>query len=170
MSNRMKNPVAPGWIATLRALMEARGQNPRSLSVLAGLNPTAVRDMLEGRTRFPRYDTVQALAKALETTPAALMGEEGGAAASSGRGLSSSHGAAPFDDDLELLTRIIAELQKAAAEHRHAIAPQDFAAMVTSLYRQTKGQAPKKRGGAAGLRTKIRDLLDYERMRRRRGV
>ncbi len=53
--------------------MVSRGLNPRRLSVTAGLNPTAVRDIFEGRTQCPRYSTVQKLAAVLGVTPAELM-------------------------------------------------------------------------------------------------
>jgi len=45
--------------------MEEQKFNARSLSLRAGLNATAVRDMIEGRSRYPRYDTVESLAGAL---------------------------------------------------------------------------------------------------------
>src|ERR1700743_1870546 len=65
----------PMWVRNLRALMEQKNFNPRSLSLKAGLNATAVRDMLEGRSRFPRYDTATALAEALGVTPSVLMND-----------------------------------------------------------------------------------------------
>lgn len=154
MQNPKKEP--PRWIANLRTLMAARSLNPRSLSLKAGLNPTAVRDMLEGRTKFPRYDTAQALARALDVTPAQLMGgevEKGGNPPVS-------------DDNLELLTEIIARLQEVAEERRHAVAPRDFAAMVTTIYRQMQEQKDRKKAMSA-LKPKISDLLDYESFRRR---
>jgi phage repressor protein C with HTH and peptisase S24 domain len=53
--------------------MEALGLNPRSLSLKAGLNPTAIRDIVEGST--PRADTLQKIAKALGCTLADLIAE-----------------------------------------------------------------------------------------------
>ncbi len=149
----------PRWAANLRALMQAGGFNPRSLSLKAGLNPTAVRDMLEGRTRFPRYDTVQALAEALGTTPAQLMGGEPKNAAP----LKSANNP---DNDLDLLTEIIARLQEVAAEYTHPLNPRDFAGIVTAIYRQLQGSKPRK-AAAVSLRPKICNLLEYEALRRR---
>jgi phage repressor protein C with HTH and peptisase S24 domain len=53
----------------LTSLMKERGLNPRSLSVAAGLGATALRDILEGRTKNPRIDTVAAIAKVLKVHP-----------------------------------------------------------------------------------------------------
>ena len=60
-----KQKQQPNWRRHLQELMETKGFNPRSLSLAAGLNATAVRDMLEGRTMSPRYDTARSLAYAL---------------------------------------------------------------------------------------------------------
>jgi len=148
----------PRWIANLRLLMEARDLNPRSLSLKAGLNPTAVRDMLEGRTQFPRYDTVEALAASLGVTPAQLMGGKAG---------DLQKGKLDLDDeDLNLLTEIIARLQELVEEKKQEIGPRDFAAMVTAIYRQmqgTKGPSAK----IETLKPRIHDLLTYETLRRR---
>lgn len=65
----------PAWLDQIIARMQERGLNPYALSVRAGLNDTAVRDLLAGRVKSPRYDTLQAIAEVLDTTPAALMGE-----------------------------------------------------------------------------------------------
>ncbi len=153
-------PQSPRWIANLRALMEAQGLNPRSLSLKAGLNATAVRDMLEGRTRFPRYDTVQALAEALKVAPAQLMGGPTAVVENAKKAPSVS------DDDLELLTEIITRLQEVAAEYRQELKAREFAAMVTAIFRRM--QTPKSRKGARpDLGPKIYDLMEYESLRRR---
>jgi transcriptional regulator with XRE-family HTH domain len=146
------------WIINLRTLMEARHFNPRSLSLKAGLNPTAVRDMLEGRTRFPRYDTVQALASTLGVTPAQLMGGK----ANSTEKVSHS---ADYDDNLDLLTEIIARLQEAAEDYKHPLVPRDFAAMVTAVYRQMKTSKTGKPARTT-LKPRLSDLLEYESLRR----
>ena len=44
-----KDNHTPTWVENLRILMAEQGFNPRSLSLRAGLNATAVRDMIEGR-------------------------------------------------------------------------------------------------------------------------
>lgn len=59
----------------LAAYMKDRGFNQRSLAVAAKLNETAVRDILIGRSRSPRYATLAALASVLKCTVAELAGE-----------------------------------------------------------------------------------------------
>jgi transcriptional regulator with XRE-family HTH domain len=49
----------------LRRLMDKKGLNPRSLSLAAGLNAWAVRDILSGKSREPLHSTVERLAEAL---------------------------------------------------------------------------------------------------------
>jgi DNA-binding CsgD family transcriptional regulator/lambda repressor-like predicted transcriptional regulator len=61
------------WTNNLLRLMSERGLKARGLSIQAGLNPTAVRDILKGRSRFPRYSTIVALANVLKVTPEILM-------------------------------------------------------------------------------------------------
>lgn len=154
-----KTDTPPAWIHNLRLLMESAGHNPRSLSLKAGLNATAVRDMLEGRTRYPRYDTVEALAAALETTPSGLMG--GPLNLNQDNKLE-----ADPDTDIDLLTEIIARLQEVADEHKKKLPPHDFAAMVATIYRQVK-QDPHKTRHAKAIKPKIYDLLEYENLRQR---
>jgi len=141
--------------------MEERGYNPRSLSLKAGLNATAVRDMLEGRSRFPRYDTAQALAAALDTTPALLMSDASIANEVNAKSIG-------FGDDLELLTEIISRLQETVGELNRPLSPRDFAAMTATIYHRVRdGEERKKRIGA--IRPQIHDLLDYETLRQKRG-
>jgi transcriptional regulator with XRE-family HTH domain len=158
---KTKQNQPPAWVRNLRQLMEARGYNPRSLSLKAGLNATAVRDMLEGRSRFPRYDTAQALATALETTPAMLMSETSVANDANADNIG-------FGDDLELLTEIISRLQETTEELNRELSPRDFAAMTATIYHRVRGsEERKKRIGA--IRPQIHDLLDYETLRQKRG-
>ncbi len=153
------------WICRLRDLMEAQNLNPRSLSLKAGLNPTAVRDMLEGRVKFPRYDTVEALGKVLHVTPARLMS---GAQDDDGSPLARADKPSLDDEDLNLLTEIISRLQETAEEYRHTLDPKDFAAMVTTLYRQIKPDGQKgKKGKELNLIPRIQSLMNYEKLRRR---
>jgi len=150
----------PNWVRNLRALMEQRGFNPRSLSLKAGLNPTAVRDMLEGRTKFPRYDTARALAAALGTTPVALMGDKAVTAEIAQKG-------AEFADDLDLLTEIIARLQEVIEEHNRQLPPRDFAAMTATLYRRMHDSETRHKSFGS-IRPQIHDLLDYEMLRQKK--
>jgi len=164
--------------------MEIRGFNPRSLSLSAGLNATAVRDMLEGRTRFPRYDTVLALSHVLEVTPSRLMGgaqeeenktppvspqKEEPAPAVTRLNKKAPHdgSAGETDEDLELLTEIITRLQEVAEDYQHRLNPRDFAAMVTTIYKRTRAPQPQKSRFGDDLHPKIHDLMAYEMLRRR---
>ncbi|MGE4351029.1 MAG: helix-turn-helix domain-containing protein [Bdellovibrionales bacterium] len=159
-----RNENEPKWLDNLRALISHRGLNPRALSLKAGLNATAVRDMLEGRARFPRYDTVEALAKALEVTPAQLMGGTPQTVLSEKRIVPESDPLA--DDDLNLLTEIITRLQEVAQEHKQNLKPRDFAAMVTTIYRQVQdSQSPQN--GKSSLDPSISHLITYETLRKR---
>lgn len=64
----------------LRRQMEAAGFNQKSLARIAGLNETAVRDILVGKSRHPRHDTLQKLAAALGCPLIDLIEPGGGAA------------------------------------------------------------------------------------------
>ncbi len=63
----------------IRRRMEAGGFNQKALARAAGLNQTAVRDILIGKSRRPRHDTLQKLAQALACSLMDLV--EPGAAA-----------------------------------------------------------------------------------------
>lgn len=152
-------PKIPHWVSNLRRLMDELDLNPRSLSLKAGLNATAVRDMLEGRSRFPRYDTAQALAKALQTTPARLMSDANTAGNNSSDSIS--------NDDLDLLTEIIGCLQEVTGESNRKLSPHDFAAMAVSIYQRIQvGEASKSK--ISTIRSQIHELLDYEKLRQKR--
>lgn len=60
----------------LKQRMDVLGLKARPLSLQAGLNETAVRDILEGRIRSPTVRTIGALAKVLGCTAADLTGEK----------------------------------------------------------------------------------------------
>lgn len=55
--------------------MNELGMNPAQVSKAAGFAPTFVRDLLEGRKKSMRADSLQSLAEALKVTPAWLNGE-----------------------------------------------------------------------------------------------
>lgn len=155
-----KTHTPPNWLRNLRLLMEKHGYNPRSLSLKAGLNATAVRDMLDGRSRFPRYDTIKAMADALGTTPALLMGDSDAALEVSSKGPG-------FGQDLELLTEIITRLQEVCEELNHKLNPRDFAAMAATIFRRVQDNPDAKRGSDF-IRPQIVDLLDYETLRQKK--
>ncbi len=64
-------------IVQLRRRMQAAGYNQKSLARVAQLNETAVRDILKGRSKNPRIDTLEALARILGCSVTVLRGEEG---------------------------------------------------------------------------------------------
>ncbi len=51
--------------AEIRWRMNGRGFNQKSLARKAGLNETGVRDILQGKSRHPRHDTIEKIAGAL---------------------------------------------------------------------------------------------------------
>jgi hypothetical protein len=159
-----KETVAPEWVRNLRRLMDEQGFNPRKLSLLAGLNATAVRDMMEGRSRFPRYDTVQSLADVLGTTPALLMSSKKTGSEIQSKGQAFGH-------NIELLAEIITRLQEVATEKGRELSPREFAAMSATIYRrivETSGDAsPKVQMGS--IKPQVYDLLEYETLRHKRG-
>lgn len=157
---KTKPSSSPNWLRNLRLLMEKHGYNPRSLSLKAGLNATAVRDMLDGRSRFPRYDTIQAMAEVLETTPALLMGDSEVAQEVSAKGQN-------FSQDLELLTEIITRLQEVTDEMNQKLNPRDFAAMAATIYKRMQDTPASKRQGDH-IRPQIVDLLDYDNLRHKK--
>lgn len=143
------------WVTTLRTLMTARRLNPRSLSLKAGLNATAVRDVLEGRVKFPRYDTVMKLSEALGVTPSKLMHASTNDYTSPEEKISDSH--------IELLTEIITHLQEAIEENDHRMEPRDFAAMVTTFYHRARSDETVELRSSLGHN--IRNLVSYEALR-----
>ncbi len=158
---KSKTTTAPHWLRNLRLLMDKQGLNPRSLSLKAGLNATAVRDMLDGRSRFPRYDTIQAMADVLETTPALLMSDGDVAQEVSAKG----HG---FGQDLELLTEVITRLQEVTEEMNHKLLPRDFAAMAATIYKRIQEHSGSKKN-LESIRPQIIDLLDFDSLRQKKG-
>jgi hypothetical protein len=72
------------------------------------------------------------------------------------------------DDDLNLLTEIITRLQEIIEERKQVLAPQDFAAMTTSLYRQIRGDEKSPSNlDDADISSHIDQLMSYEALRRR---
>ncbi|MCL2474487.1 MAG: helix-turn-helix domain-containing protein [Alphaproteobacteria bacterium] len=161
-ANRKQLPSQ--WLHNLCALMEDQGLNPRRLSLLAGLNSTAVRDMLDGRAKFPRYSTIKALADALGTTPALLMADPETAD-------SINASPAPFGEDVELLTEIIARLQEILLEMDKGVSPREFAAMAATIYKNLQEDADKaassKKTYLKEIKTQIYNLCDYNFLRKK---
>lgn len=159
-----KETASPEWVRNLCFLMDEQGLNPRRLSLLAGLNATAVRDMIEGRSRFPRYDTVQALANVLKTTPAQLMSNKKTIDEIKAKGTA-------FGQNVELLTEVIARLQETAAEVGKELPPREFAAMAAAIYRRVleNPDSMSFKTRVNDIKPQIYDLMEYERLRQKRG-
>ncbi len=60
------------WRNGLKKRIAAAGHSPRSLSLAAGLSPTAVGDILSGRSTRPRYQTLYRIAEVLGISIEAL--------------------------------------------------------------------------------------------------
>ena len=61
----------------IRALMDRRDMNASELARAAGVNPTGVYDILSGKSRSPRLDTVHKIAVALKVPVSQLFEQVG---------------------------------------------------------------------------------------------
>ena len=69
-----KSPMAKSPLAReLEKRMQSAGMTQKALALSAGLNETAVRDILTGKSRHPRHDTIQKLAGVLGIGAADLI-------------------------------------------------------------------------------------------------
>jgi len=159
-----KQELRSGWLHNLCVLMEDQGLNPRRLSLLAGLNSTAVRDMLDGRAKYPRYSTIKALADVLGTTPSMLMADKETANMVK---MSSTQ----FADNVDLLTEIIARLQEILLELKKSVSPREFAAMASTIYKNISEDENKtnssKKTYIKEIKTQIYNLCDYNFLRKK---
>lgn len=57
----------------IEALMKARGLDPAKLARKAKINPTGVYDILSGKSRSPKIETIGKIAKALEVPVSAVF-------------------------------------------------------------------------------------------------
>ena len=64
-------------VFNIRAGMQEMGWSGRQLSDQAGLNESAVKNILNERSKYPRVDTLHKIATALETTVGEILGEAG---------------------------------------------------------------------------------------------
>ena len=62
----------------LRALISERKLSPRALSRLVGENPYLVRDILSGKSRNPRSDTLSAIASGLDVPLSSILKDDAG--------------------------------------------------------------------------------------------
>lgn len=65
----------PRLIERLRALMAEAGITPAELNRQAGLSRTAVGEILSGKVRSPKLETLEAIAGVLKVSVAYLIGE-----------------------------------------------------------------------------------------------
>ena len=63
----------PDWRDALELRIDAAGLNPYSVSMAAGLGPTAVRDILSSRSRKPRRQTLRRIGEVLGCTVDELL-------------------------------------------------------------------------------------------------
>ena len=68
-----ENPIVETFRDKMKFWMEKRGFNQKSLATAAGLNETAVRDILKENSQNPRIDTVIKLCATLKITPDQLI-------------------------------------------------------------------------------------------------
>lgn len=73
-------------VSELKRRMAAGGLSQKRLALAAGLNETAVRDIVAGRSRHPRHDTLEKLAAVLGCGAADLIEPRNGAAAAAADG------------------------------------------------------------------------------------
>ena len=68
-----RSDIAMLFAANIEAIMKLRGMDPAKLGRAAGMNRTGVYDILSGKSRNPRLDTVEKLAAALDVPASALL-------------------------------------------------------------------------------------------------
>ncbi|MBN35265.1 MAG: hypothetical protein CMM46_10925 [Rhodospirillaceae bacterium] len=86
-------------VSELRRRLALTRLSQKRLATMAGLNETAVRDIIAGRSRHPRHDTLQKLANALDCTVADLIDERGGPVARTGEDADAFLLVARYDPD-----------------------------------------------------------------------
>ena len=59
----------------IQALMEAKGLDPAKLARASGLNPTGIYDIIKGKSRSPKIETVYKIAKGLGVPITAIFSE-----------------------------------------------------------------------------------------------
>ena len=92
-------PMSSTLARNIRDVLNERGIKPHPASVAAGLGPTFVRDILTGRTKSPRMESLIALAESLDVPLERLTG----GALLPGRRLPPGKGVADWAGFLQLL-------------------------------------------------------------------
>ena len=72
-----RNEVVMLVARNIQAIIERKGTNPAEVARNAGINPTGVYDIMSGKSRSPRLDTIAKIAAALHVPVAALFEEQG---------------------------------------------------------------------------------------------
>lgn len=67
--------IAMLFAANTEAIMRMRGLDAAKLARAAKMNPTGIYDILSGKSKNPRLDTVEKIAVALDVPPSALLAE-----------------------------------------------------------------------------------------------
>ncbi len=68
-----RDPFTAAVAANIERLLEEKGMTKSALREAAGLNQSAIHDILTGRSRSPRLETVVAIARALGVSPVDLL-------------------------------------------------------------------------------------------------
>jgi hypothetical protein len=129
-----ENPqVNQSWTLAdeIRRRMNELGLNPKRLSLGAGLNETYVRDIIKGRTRNPRTDTLGKLARALRCSRADLLPPAERSAEASRELVSGL--------DPVLLSRALAVAERLAAEDK-TVASEIASVVYRLIERERDGQ------------------------------
>ncbi len=111
--------------------MNELGLNQKRLSLGAGLNETYVRDIIKGRTRNPRTDSLGKLARALGCSRADLLPP-------ADRGTEANEGAARLDP--ALLNRALAVAERLSAEDK--VLASEIASVVYRLIERERDGQP----------------------------
>ena len=68
-----RSDIAMLFAANIEAIMKLRGTDSAKLGRAAGMSQTGVYDILSGKSKNPRLDTVSKIADALDVPPSALF-------------------------------------------------------------------------------------------------
>ncbi len=68
-----RSEIAMLFAANIEAIMKLRGTDAAKLGRDSGMNRTGIYDILSGKSRNPRLDTVEKIAEALDVPPSALF-------------------------------------------------------------------------------------------------
>lgn len=134
----------------LDRLLAARGESALAASKAAGLPPSGIRDILRGRSRSPRGETLKKLADHFGVSIEELTGGEI-------RGQIDGTGAVQAGDpDPDLLAKVLEATRTNLAAMEVELPPRQEAELVTLLYRHIRRNQPDSAAAEAWLRDMIR--------------